>query len=106
MISYQGALEPTKMCSRGRAPGSPSIVPTATSAIAPECALARGEPQRLQKHLVLPGEDSYSATKSSPDVHRNRSGLMIPQVANAAPWDFLHIEQWQLPTNSNGPLTS
>jgi hypothetical protein len=31
---------------------------------------------------------------------------MIPQVAKAAPWDFLQIEQWQLPMNLNEPMTS
>ena len=30
----------------------------------------------------------------------------MPQVAYAAPWDFLHIEQWQLPMNWNSPATS
>lgn len=30
----------------------------------------------------------------------------MPHVANAAPWDFRHIEQWQFPMNVNGPVTS
>ena len=30
----------------------------------------------------------------------------MPQVAKAAPLDFLHMEQWQLPTKSNGAVTS
>jgi len=29
---------------------------------------------------------------------------MIPHVANAAPWDFLHMEQWQLPMSWNAPV--
>ena len=27
----------------------------------------------------------------------------MPQVANAAPFDFRHIEQWQLPISWNEP---
>ena len=84
-ISYQGALNPTKMCSPGRAPGSPSTVPNATSVTFPEWVATSGEPHFLQKHLSRPGEDSYPWTNSRPDVHRNWSGLTIPQVANAAP---------------------
>jgi hypothetical protein len=68
--------------------------------------LASGDPQVRQKHLSRPGKDSYVCTRSSPDFHRNCLGSMIPQVANAAPCDFLHIEQWQLPTNLNAPVTS
>jgi hypothetical protein len=36
----------------------------------------------------------------------NWSGLMIPHVTKAAPWDFLHIEQWQLPMSLNEPVIS
>src|SRR5919198_3887615 len=84
-ISYQGALDPTKMCSPGRTPGSPSTVPNTTSVIFPESVLTSGEPHFLQKHLSLRGEDLYLSTKSTPDVHRNWSGLTCAHVANAAP---------------------
>src|SRR5919106_5023037 len=80
-ISYQGALDPTKMCSPGRTRGSPSTIPNITSVIFPESVRTSGEPHFLQKHLARPGEDSYPSTNSTPDVHRNWSGLTLAHVA-------------------------
>lgn len=57
VISYQGALEPTKMCSRGRTAGSPSTVPSTTSEIFPECDAANGDPHWLQKNRSRSGEE-------------------------------------------------
>jgi hypothetical protein len=70
-------------------------VANTTSVTRPPCEAASGDPHRRQKCRCFPGDDSYPATDSAPDVQRDRSGSMIPQVANAAPWAFLHIEQWQ-----------
>lgn len=43
VISCQGALEPTKTCTVGRAPGSPSTVASGTSVTAPSAVPASGE---------------------------------------------------------------
>lgn len=94
------------MCSRGRTPGSPSTVPNTTSVTFPEWVATSGDPHLLQKHLSRPGEDLYPATDSPPAVHRNWSGLTNAQVANAAPWDFLHMEQWQWPAPAKEPEIS
>lgn len=64
------------------------------------------EPHREQKHRARPGEDSYRATSSVPEVQRNCPGSTIAHVTNAAPCDFLHIEQWQCPVLPNVPAIS
>jgi hypothetical protein len=54
---------------------------------------ANEEPQTRQKYHPMPGDDSYTETKSSPDTHRNLSGSKSAHVPNAAPCARRHIEQ-------------
>jgi hypothetical protein len=95
VISYQGALDPTKMWATGRTPGSSSSVPSATPTLSgyePNIP-ASGDPQRLQKYLKPPGDDSYFDRRFSPATQQNSDRFAVAYGPNAAPCVLRQIEQ-------------
>ena len=95
MMLSHGAFDATKTWRRGRAWGSPSIVPKVTTVNSGSSSrrMKSCEPHFEQKHLRRLGEDSYSDIKAAPDVTVKALVATTTFVENAAPCAFRHMEQ-------------
>src|SRR5215471_17690292 len=107
-MSYQGALEPTKMCPIGRASMSSSREPAGRNSLPCHGLVSSGtgDPQRWQKARERPGDDSKCDTWSRPRMNRKLAASHITSVENAAPFALRQREQWQWDMKSKSPVVS
>lgn len=106
-MTFQLALDPTKIWPATRGPGSTSSVPAGTRTRSPpdrRCGV--GEPHILQKKLPQPDGVRNSAIWFSPVSQTNRSARILSTAFEPVPDTRRHSEQWHIPTGGKGPCTS